>query len=191
LFCVLAGLPNLVGDVAKAATYAERMFTVADLGALSPDHAADAVTEPARELGVDWTPEAIDAIVDRSDGFPFFVQTWAYHTWNVAQDDPISAADVERAVPAAEHALDASFFATRIARNPASEINSVRSLATLGPGPHRSGAVAEAMGLTTSQVGAFRDRLISEGLVYSPRYGWVEFAIPHFDEYVRRALPDR
>jgi hypothetical protein len=47
------------------------------------------------------------------------------------------------------------------------------------------------MGLTTSQVGAFRDRLIGEGLVYAPRYGWVEFAIPHFDDYVRRALPDR
>ena len=191
LFCVLAGLPNLVGDVAKAATYAERMFTVADLGALSPDDAGAAVAEPARELGVDWTPEAIEAIVDRSDGFPFFVQTWAYHTWNVAQDDPISAADVGRATRAAEHALDAAFFASRIARIPASEINYVRSLATLGPGPHRSGAVAEAMGLTTSQVGAFRDRLISEGLVYSPRYGWVEFAIPHFDEYVRRALPER
>ena len=65
----------------------------------------------------------------------------------------------------------------------------MQALATLGPGPHRSGEVADAMGLTTPQVGAFRDRLIREGVVYSPRYGWVEFAIPHFDEYVRRTLP--
>ena len=35
---------------------------------------------------------------------------------------------------------------------------------------------------------AFRDRLISEGVVYAPRYGWVEFAIPHFDEFVRRTF---
>jgi hypothetical protein len=191
LFCVLAGLPNLVGDVAKAATYAERMFTVADLGPLTAEQVELAVSEPASELGVEWATDALAAIADRSDGFPFFVQTWAYHTWNVARDEPISLDDVRRADAAAEHALDAAFFAARIARIPASEVNYVRSLASLGPGPHRSGAVAEAMGLTTSQVGAFRDRLIGEGLVYAPRYGWVEFAIPHFDDYVRRALPDR
>jgi hypothetical protein len=167
------------------------MFTVADLGPLSADQVALAVSEPASELGVEWADDALTAIADRSDGFPFFVQTWAYHTWNVARDEPISAHDVLRADAAARHALDAAFFAARIARIPASEVNYVRSLASLGPGPHRSGAVAEAMGLTTSQVGAFRDRLIGEGLVYAPRYGWVEFAIPHFDDYVRRALPDR
>jgi type II secretory pathway predicted ATPase ExeA len=189
LFCLLAGLPNLVGDVAKAATYAERMFTVAELGPLTPEQVIRAVVEPAAELGVEWTDAATEAIVDRSDGFPFFVQTWAYHTWNTAQDDPISAADVARAAPAADQALDAAFFAARIARIPASEVAYVQGLARLGPGPHRSGEVAEAMGMSTSQVGAFRDRLIGEGVIYAPRYGWVEFAIPHFDQYVRRTMP--
>ena len=183
---VLAGLPNLVGDVAKAATYAERMFIVSELGPLTPDQVAVAVVEPARELGVEWDAAATEAIVDRSDGFPFFIQTWAYHTWNTAHDEPISAADVARAAPAAEQALDTAFFASRIARIPASEVSYVQALAGLGPGPHRSGEVAEAMGMGTSQVGAFRDRLIGEGVIYAPRYGWVEFAIPHFDQYVRR-----
>lgn len=186
--CVFAGLPNLVGEVAKAATYAERMFSVADLGPLTPQQVVRAVVEPANEIGVDWAPAATEAIVDRSDGFPFFVQTWAYHTWNVATDDPISAADVERAAPHADHALDTSFFAARIARIPASEVAYVQSLASLGPGPHRSGEVAEAMGKSTTQVGALRDRLIDEGVVYAPRYGWIEFAIPHFDRFVRRTL---
>ena len=36
---------------------------------------------------------------------------------------------------------------------------------------------------------AYRDRLLREGVVFAPRYGWVEFAIPHFDDYVRRNLP--
>ncbi|MEO6653716.1 MAG: ATP-binding protein [Ilumatobacteraceae bacterium] len=189
LACLLAGLPNLVGEVAKAATYAERMFTVADLGPLTPAQVTAAVVEPAVEIGVDWTAEATDAIVDHSDGFPFFVQTWAYHTWNVATDSPISGDDVARAQPHADHALDSSFFAARIARIPASEVSYVQGLASLGAGPHRSGAVAEAVGMQTSQVAAFRERLIGEGVIYAPRYGWVEFAIPHFDRYVRRALP--
>lgn len=188
LWCLLAGLPNLMGEVAKAATYAERMFTVSDLGPLSPDQVADAVRRPAEEIGVQWADAAVEAITDRSDGFPFFVQTWAYHTWNAATDEPISADDVRRAVPAADHALDTSFFAARIARIPASEVAYVQALASLGPGPHRSGEVAAAAGKTTPEVAAFRDRLISEGVIYGPRYGWVEFAIPHFDAYISRTM---
>jgi hypothetical protein len=186
VYCLLAGLPNLVGEVARAATYAERMFTVSALGPLTPEQVVTAVAAPARELQVSWSSEATDEIVDRSDGFPFFVQTWAYHTWNAAQDDPISADDVRRAAPAADQTLDAAFFAARIARIPSSEVAYVQALASLGPGPHRSGEVADAAGKTTSQVAAFRDRLIAEGVVYAPRYGWVEFAIPHFDQYVQR-----
>jgi len=191
LYGLLAGLPNLVGEVAKAATYAERMFTVADLGPLTPDQVVQAIVEPAREIGVSWSAEAAESIVDHSDGFPFFVQTWAYHTWNAATDDPISAADVARAAPNADNALDSSFFAARIARIPASEVAYVQALASLGGGPHRSGDVAAAALKTTPQVAAFRDRLIAEGVIYAPRYGWVEFAIPHFDRYVRRALPSQ
>lgn len=189
LWCLLAGLPNLIGIVARAATYAERMFTVGDLGPLSPGQVIEAVTAPASEIGVTWSSGAADAIVDRSDGYPFFVQAWAYHTWNVATDEPISADDVMRAEPAVRLSLDTSFFAARIARIPESEVTYVRAMASLGPGPHRSREVAAAATRTTSEVAAFRDRLIAEGLVYAPRYGWVEFAIPHFDSYVTRAFP--
>ena len=191
LWCLLAGLPNLVGEIAKAATYAERMFTVGDLGPLSPAQVVDAVRIPAETIGVTWSDAATEEIVDRSDGFPFFVQIWAYHTWNAATDDPISLDDVRRAAPAVDHTLDASFFAARIARIPSSEVAYVQALASLGPGPHRSGDVAAAAGKSTPAVAAFRERLITEGVIYAPRYGWVEFAIPHFDEYVRRALPGR
>jgi hypothetical protein len=188
-WCVLAGLPNLVGVVAKAATYAERLFTAEALGPLTPAQVVEAIGDPADEMGVGWADDAAAAVVDRSDGYPFFVQVWAYHTWNAARDEPISTADVDRAAPAVGLALDGSFFAARIARIPASEVAYVRLLASLGPGPHRSGEVAAAGGRATSELSAIRDRLIREGVVYAPRYGWVEFAIPLFDDYVRRSLP--
>lgn len=189
IWCVLAGLPNLVGVVAKAATYAERLFTVEALGPLTPNEVVRAVGEPAADIGVTWAVDAAGAVVDLSDGYPFFVQVWAYHTWNAARDEPVSVADVERGAPAARLALDGSFFAARIARIPDSEVAYVRLLASLGPGPHRSGAVAAAGGRATSELSAIRERLIREGVVYAPRYGWVEFAIPHFDDFVRRSLP--
>src|SRR5699024_10074892 len=89
LWCLLAGLPNLVGIAGKAATYSERLFRVASLGPLTPDQVVEAVVAPAAELGVEWSPDATTAVADRSDGYPFFVQVWAYHTWNAAVDDPI------------------------------------------------------------------------------------------------------
>lgn len=189
MLCILAGLPNLMGVVARAATYGERLFSMTELGPLSPDQTREAITVPAEEIGAAWDARAVDAIVDRSDGYPFFVQVWAYHAWNAAHDDPISAADVDLAVPAVRAALDSSFFAARITRIPESEVGYVRAMASLGPGPHRSGEVAAAAGRTTPEVAAFRDRLIGEGVLFSPRYGWVEFAIPHFDTYVRANLP--
>ncbi|HHC08368.1 MAG TPA: ATP-binding protein [Actinobacteria bacterium] len=189
IYAVVAGTPDLLGGVARAATYAERLFEVASLGPLSVDEVAEAVAQPAAELGVSWAPQAVERIVERSSGYPFFVQTWAYHTWNAAVDDPISAADVDRAAPHVEAALDASFFAVRMARIPPSRLAYVRALASLGPGPHPSGEVAAAMGKTTRQVGSIRNRLVADGIVYSPRHGWVEFAVPHLDRYVSRAFP--
>jgi hypothetical protein len=187
LWGALAGLPNLLGRAAKAKTYAERMFTVAELGPLGRSPATAAVREPAAELGVSFSRPALDAIVLASAGYPYFLQTWAYHTWNVARDDPISKNDVVRAGPAVQRALDDGFFAARVARVPESERRYLRALAALGPGAHPSRAVAEALGSTTPGVGALRDRLITDGVIYSPAYGQVALALPLLDDYLRRS----
>lgn len=187
LWGAMAGLPNLLGRAAKAKTYAERMFSVAELGPLNRPSATSAVRDPAAELGVTFSGPALTAIVTASAGYPYFLQTWGYHTWNVARDDPVSKADVTRAEPSVRRALDDGFFAARIARVPESERRYLRALAALGPGPHPSRAVAEALGTTTPRVGALRDRLITDGVIYSPAYGQVAFALPLLDEYLRRS----
>ena len=186
LWGAMAGLPNLLGRAAKAKTYAERMFTVAELGPLDGASASAAVRDPAEELGVSFSKPALDAIVTASGGYPYFLQTFAYHIWNVARDDPISRADVTRARPAVQRALDDAFFAARVARVPESERRYLRAMATLGPGPHPSSAIAGALGTTTPGVGAIRDRLITDGVIYSPSYGFVTFALPLLDDYLRR-----
>jgi hypothetical protein len=185
LWAAMAGLPNLLGRAAKAKTYAERMFTVAELGPLDDQPSRDALRQPAAELGVTFSAPALDMIVTRSAGYPYFLQSWGYHTWNVARDDPISKRDVTRAAPTVSRVLDDGFFAARIARVPESERRYLRALAALGPGPHASRAVAEALGSTTPGVGALRDRLIADGVIFSPAYGQVAFALPLLDEYLQ------
>lgn len=185
----MAGLPNLLSRTTKARTYAERMFQVAELGPLAAPSARAALQNPAAELDVTFSAGALKKILDRSAGYPYFLQTWGYHTWNVARDDPISARDVTRAEPGVGRVLDEGFFAARVARVPESERRYLRALASLGPGSHPSGAVAEVLGTTTSGVGALRDRLISDGIIFSPTYGEVSFALPLLDDYLRRTGP--
>jgi hypothetical protein len=187
LWAALAGLPNLLGVVSKARTYAERMFLVAELGALGPVDADRAVREPALELGERWADDAVEAVVAAASGYPYFLQVWAYHCWNATIDDPISVRDVERAAGVVRRELDDGFFASRVARVPASELRYLRALAELGPGAHRSRDVAARLGLTTPQVGALRDRLIGEGLLFAPAYGHVQLALPDLDDHLRRS----
>ncbi|MCA1844710.1 MAG: hypothetical protein LC792_16265 [Actinobacteria bacterium] len=94
-----------------------------------------------------------------------------------------------RAQPVVGRVLDEGFFAARIARVPESERRYLRALASLGPGSHPSRAVAAALGTTTPRVGALRDRLITDGIVFSPTYGEVALALPLLDEYLRRTSP--
>lgn len=182
----VAGLPSTMGHVSTARSYAERMFVVERVGRLERPAALDALMGPAAALGVSWSAPAADEVVERSDGYPYFLQEYGRHVWNVAAEDPISTRDVERAEPAVRAHLDEGFFRARLGRLPDGERRYVRALASLGPGEQRSGAVAGVLGAHVGQVAAFRERLIRAGVVYSPRYGYVAFTVPRFDDFVRR-----
>lgn len=182
----VAGLPSTMGHLSMARSYAERMFVVDRVDRLSHPDALDALVGPAAALGVTWSAQAADEVAARSDGYPYFLQEYGRHVWNVAADQPISTLDVERAEPAVRAHLDEGFFRARLGRLPDGERRYVRALASLGPGEHRSGAVAQVLGVQVGQAAPFRERLIRAGVVYSPRYGYVAFTVPRFDDFVRR-----
>src|SRR3954447_12487999 len=72
VWSAMAGLPNLLALASRAKTYAERMFTVAELGPLPPAAAAQAITAPAEELSVAFAADAVDRIVGGAAGYPYF-----------------------------------------------------------------------------------------------------------------------
>ena len=186
-----AGLPSLPGLAGEAKSYAERLFDFPSIGSLSTDDAAAALTVPADELHVQWTPKAIERVFDVTHGYPYFLQKFGKQAWDVA-DGPgvIDAEDVETAFPIALDELDTGFFRVRIDRATPAERAYLKAMALLGgPGPYQSGDVATALGKArTSQVGPTRDGLIKRGLCYSPRWGEIAFTVPMFDAFVRRSL---
>jgi hypothetical protein len=62
------------------------------------------------------TPEALDLIVKKTHGYPYFVQEWGKHSWDAAKTSPITQIDVENASTAAIAAPDESFFRVRFDR---------------------------------------------------------------------------
>jgi hypothetical protein len=184
-----AGLPQLRGRLGSARSYAERMFTFESVGPLSREDAAAAIRLPLDRKGVQIATDALDLLLDVTQRYPYFLQEWGSHSWDVAQQSPISLSDVRVASEAAVAALDASFFRVRLDRLAPAERRYLRAMAELGPGPHRSGAVAAALGKEVTKLGLVRGNLIAKGMVWSPGYGETAFTVPLFDEFLRRQMP--
>lgn len=184
-----AGLPPLRGAMGKAKSYSERLFEFSEVGALQPSDARAAIQLPLSANKVEIEPAALDAILDATEGYPYFLQEWGKHAWDVARNSPITAADVEEASKSAIAALDASFFRVRFDRLTAAEKRYLRAMATLGPGPHRSGDISEVLGQKVTALAPMRANLIGKGMIWSPSHGDTAFTVPLFDEFMLRIMP--
>ncbi len=184
-----AGLPQLLGQLGRAKSYAERLFDFSEIGPLPDDAARRAIEKPALDEGVRIEPEALTQIVRETHGYPYFLQEWGKHVWDAADASPITLEDVDRATRTVTAALDDGFFRVRFDRLSQAEKRYLRAMAELGPGPHRSGDVAAAAGRSVRSLGPVRASLIAKGMVYSPSYGDTAFTVPLFDRFMRRIIP--
>lgn len=184
-----AGLPQLRGRAGNAKSYAERLFDYPEIGPLSQAEAAIAILKPAEDEGVKFEAEAVGLVVDQTRGYPYFLQEWGKHAWDVAEQSPITKLDVERATGEAIAALDESFFRVRFDRLTPAEKKYLRAMAELGAGPHRSGDIAEKLGRRVTALGPTRNSLIAKGMIWSPNHGDTAFTVPLFDEFMKRIMP--
>lgn len=186
---VAAGLPQLVGQMGRAKSYAERLFQFAHVNSLDRMAARDALCIPAEKEGVKYDKQAIASIISQTKGYPYFLQEWGKHSWDIADASPIELKDAEAASIAALAELDDSFFLVRFDRLAPSEKKYMRAMAELGPGPHRSGDIANLLGKNVTTVAPIRDTLISKGMIYSPAHGDTAFTVPLFDGFMKRIMP--
>lgn len=117
---VAAGLPQLLGQMGRAKSYAERLFEFIPIGPLENDAARQALCVTAAQEAVSFSEEAIVEILRRTEGYPYFIQEWGKHAWSEATASLITLDDALRA-------------------------NEV-AVAELGAGPHRSGDIADLLG---------------------------------------------
>jgi hypothetical protein len=186
-----AGLPQLRGQMGRAKSYAERLFDFPEIGALTTEAARTAIAKPAHDQGVAFDEDALKSIVQETRGYPYFLQEWGKHAWDTADASPITFDDVQLGSKAAVAALDESFFRVRFDRLTPLEKKYLRAMAELGPGPHRSGDIAEKLGRKVTSLGPTRNQLISKGMIWSPNHGDTAFTVPLFDEFMHRIMPGK
>lgn len=181
-----AGLPQVAALSGDAKSYAERLFHYPAVGPLLIDDAKTAIRQPVEGEGEHIDEDALNEIMFKTQGYPYFLQEWGYQCWNIAQGDRIVVADALQATGAATRRLDDGFFKVRFDRLTPKEREYVIAMAQLGAGPYRSSDVAAALRETPQSLGPRRSKIISKGMIYSPSHGDIAFTVPMFNDYLSR-----
>lgn len=186
-----AGLPPVGRVLSEARSYAERLFSIRPVGALAPSATRDAFVLPVEPLDVAYDDDALEALVEVSGGYPFFIQSYGKHVWNLADDSPIALDDVRLAEPRAYQELVDSFFRPRYDRATPAERRYLHAMADLGTETVASSDVAVQLGYDQpGRVSPQRDGLLGKGLIYAPERGLLAFTVPHMGAYLSN-LPER
>jgi len=184
-----AGLPPLIKKIGDAKSYIEGMFDVFRIGPLTDLDARHAIATPAAQAGVTFTTDALDAIVERSGAYPYFLQQWGKFAWRAADESPITSEHVKLVSCAAIDALDNNFYRFRLDRLTQPERHFLRAMAELGEGPHHLQHVTAKLRQPAETLAAVRDELITKGMLYTAASGDVAFTVPGFGEFLERVMP--
>ena len=184
-----AGLPASISDVLNDSvlTYLRR----ADrhhLGPMNKLDAADAISIPIEQRGRSIEPAALEAAVDASEGYPFFLQLVGHRMWRYAGDSAtITAMHANRAIPEASTRLGDLVHAPAVQALSPTDRRYLQAMAG-DDGVSTSADIAARLGMTPQNVGQYRARLIDEGMIEPAGHGLVRFTAPLLREYIREQL---
>lgn len=182
-----AGLPSLPRVLSEAKSYSERLFEYRAIGALSRTHASRALLDLSTEEDVVWQPGAATAVLDASNGYPFFIQELGQATWEAADGpDIITTTDARVGVAEGRYRLDVGFFLSRWERATQAERAYLTAMSEDGDGPSLTKDVADRLGRATTSLGPTRANLIAKGLIFAPEHGRIAYTVPGMADFIKR-----
>lgn len=184
-----AGLPQLPLMLKNAKPYTERLFDFRTIGGLARATAAAALTVPAERFGARFDRDGLELILDRTDGYPHFLQQWGETVWREAEGPTITIDDARVAEELVNDELDRRFFRDRYEKATEAETIYMAAMADLGDGRHSSTEIAAHMHMNQKELSVRRAGLIDKGLIYNPISTQLDFTVPQFASYLRRIHP--
>ena len=191
---VLSGLPTLVGKLAAARTYSERMFQIVELGRLSEAASREAILRPIADTdSIFLGDHSVEAVVRLAGGYPYFIQFICREIYDVfiQRQDRGEAGEV----PVAEitRKLDADFFAGRWARatERQRDLMMVASLVVRDGEFTIQDLIEKSAEILTkpfngSHANQMLNTLGEQGMTFKNQRGRYAFALPLLADFIRR-----
>ena len=184
LIIICAGLPTILRISGEVKSYSERLFDFNEITSLEEKDAKSALVEPARTQSISYTQQAVDFILEKTGGYPYFIQMYGKCVWKYIEKDTVTLDGAKNAYPEYIKKLDESFFYARYSRTTSKEKEFLFAMAKCTRFPCEISQVASFMG--TTNISLLRNNLINKGLIYSLSYGIIDFTVPQFVSYLQR-----
>ncbi|TWU39156.1 hypothetical protein Q31b_42410 [Novipirellula aureliae] len=194
---LLTGLPTLFPRLVESRTYAERMFTIQELGRLTPEDSRDAISVPTKGNAYSFTEAGVEQIIKTSDGYPYFIQFICRETFDHLKANPD---DLTIPLDSIVRKLDTDFFAGRWETLTDRQRDLLYCVSSLPESEEEfsiidivegSKATDRIKSFTPGDVSQMLPRLIEKGLIYKNRLGKYCFSVPLFNRFIRRKLEQK
>ena len=181
---IAAGLPKILVNMTESKTYAERMFAFVEISSLEYKDAKNAIVNPGKPFDITYTEEALKEIYQIIEGYPYFIQQFCYLISKKYKDIDLNIVNEMKSIFFKE--LDKSFFKVRFDKCTPREKEFIFAMANCGELPCTVANVAHILNKNLKSISPIRARLINKGLIYTTRYGEIDFTVPKFDEFLKR-----
>ena len=186
IMMVGAGLPKIYKMLSDEKSYSERLFMYKVIGSLNYEQSQRAITIPAEQMGINYTLDAIDQIIDTTKGYPFYIQQLCQIVYQNVDHNPINNDDVNSNITEFFNVLDVGFFKVRYERCSEMDKKFLFAMVKCGELPCTISNVANNMHKNVSSISTIRAQLINKGIIYPIRYKELDFTVPEFDGFIRR-----
>lgn len=184
---VLSGLPTLFPNLVKAKTYAERMFSVKNIGNLSKSDAENAIRIPLDDSKITFTEELIKGLVEETRGYPYFLQFYPYFLIQNIPKKKMGLTEFSQMVPLLLKELDESFFVGRFDKASDAEQKILFEMAKLGS-EARVADLRRRTKIDKNYLNQILINLIEKGLIFRVGRGKYTFALPLFEKFLLRRM---
>lgn len=187
VYFVGAGLPTLPAVLADATSYAERMFRFYSLDLLSEEAVRKAYVEPTEKNMIKWENESLEAAIQAAGGYPYFIQQCGFCICEqIDFPGTITKSELLAGIALAQDEIDRGLYRSRWDRATPKGKEMMRAMAE-DEVPSKLSDVADRMGKKQpSDLSVLRDRLIHDGLIYSPKRGYIAFTVPGMNAFIKR-----
>ena len=184
-YLVLSGLPPLFTNMVKSKTYAERMFSVKNIGNLSREASQKAIRLPLKKSKITFIDELINTIVEETQGYPYFLQFYPYYLIQNIPKKKIGLIEFNEMYPLILKELDGSFFSGRFNRASDSEQKILLEMAKLVP-EIKFSELREKTKIDKNYLNQIMISLIEKGLIFRIGRGKYKFTLPLFEKFLLR-----